>query len=182
MHAILKISLVFGILFMCTSCSDDGDEWKKLNSKDGNFVINMPPNPKTFDKTEMTPFGKQVTHYITWKPSSFAMDKFKLFQVTYTNCPANVMADSALLHVMLDSGIVMVQRDYTEEEMQSEDIELNGYHAKAFFYDAKGGSTLVTNKMCIAGNKLYNLTVISKKNYSTTHEINDFFNSFQVLR
>jgi len=181
MRSIINFIGLLSFLIVLSSCSSNNEAWTKQNVPEGNFSINMPSEVKKTEKKEVTAFGTQVTHFITWKPSSFAIDKFKLFQVSYTDCPANIAADSNLLNVMLDSAIDMRKKDFTESEIiESQSIEINGYPGRAFFYDAPKGNTIVTVKICITGNKLYDLVVISKKNYSTNNEMNNFFNSFVV--
>jgi hypothetical protein len=165
--------------FILVSCSTGKEKWEKQTVPEGGFSIMMPMPVEKFDKKETTAFGQQTTHYIRWQPSSFAMDKFKLFQAGYMNCPANIMTDTNRMNLMLDSVTEMRKRDFTESEIiESQSIEFNGYPGRAFFYDAPKGNTIVTVKICIANNRLYDLVVISKKNYATAAEMNNFFNSF----
>ena len=181
MHSsMIKLFCLFSFAAIFISCSSkNGGAWINHKIPEGGFSVNMPADSKKTEKKEATAFGQQTTHYLTWKPSSFAIDKFKLFQVSATNCPANVVTDSNLLNLMLDSAIEMRKKDFTESEViESQSIELNGYIGRAFFYDAPKGNTLVTVKICITSNRLYELVVISKKNYSTNTEMNNFFNSF----
>lgn len=181
MRFVKNLFCIFFIAVLFISCGGNTGQWAKHNVPEGGYSISMPADAKKTEKKEFTAFGKQTTHFLTWKPSSFAIDKFKLFQVSYTNCPANVMADSNLMNLMLDSAIDIRKRDFSESEIiQSENIELNGYPGRAFFYDAPKGNTIVTVKICIANNRLYDLVVISKKNYSTNTEMGNFFNSFAV--
>ena len=134
------------------------------------------------EKTEVTAFGKQVRHFVRWKPSSFAIDKFKLFEVSYTNCPV-ALSDTARLNMMLDSAAEMRIKDFTEEEpVEYQKIEFNGYLGRAFFYDAPKGNTSVSVKMCIADGKLYDLVVVAKKDYAVTEDMSKFFNSFKLNR
>ena len=178
----IKFLNLFTLIVILTSCGKK-ESWSKQSFPEGGFTIEMPSDIKKTEKKENTVFGKQTTHFIAWKPSSFAIDKFKLFQVSYTDCPANVPADTNLMNLMLDSAIEIRKKDFTESEIiESQNIELNGYPGRAFFYDAPKGNTIVTVKLCITNNKLYDLVVISKKNYSTNGEMGNFFNSFTIIR
>ena len=180
MRNVLKISSVLLLLCMTLSCGRDNIVWEKYTSNEGGFIVEMPTPIKKTDKKDL--FWKGTTHFVSWKPSTFAIDKFKLFQVSYTDCPPGVSTDSLLLNVMLDSAIMVRKRDFTEaDDIPSQNIELNGYQGRAFFFDA-GGNTQVTVKECIVNDKLYDLTVISKMNYPTNNEIGTFFNSFQAFR
>ena len=173
-------SIAFLLTVVLASCGGENIVWDKYTNNEGGFAVTIPNPVKKVDKKGI--FWNQTTHFISWKPSTFAIDKFKLFQVSYTECPPSVSTDSLLLNVMLDSAIMIRKKDFTEaEDIPSQTIELNGFPGRAFFFDG-GGNTLVTVKECIANNKLYDLTVISKKNYSTNNEINTFFNSFQVFK
>jgi len=98
----------------------------------------------------------------------------------YTDCPARYTADSLSLNTMLDSAINMRKKDFTENEIKSEVIELNGYPGRSFIYD-NGSSTAIV-KMCIVNNKKYDLTVVTNKNYATNTEVSSFFDSFTSLR
>jgi hypothetical protein len=176
-----SLLLCFGFLIVLSSCGSEHDTWTTENVAAGGFSIMIPSPVEKLQKTEITPFGKQVRHFVRWKPSSFAIDKFKLFEVSYTDCPPSVLTDSMRLNAVLDSAAEMRKKDFSEVDIiQSQAIELNGYPGRAFFYDAPKGNTMVTVKICIAGNKLYDLVVIAKKNYSTNTELANFFNSFKV--
>ena len=180
MRVIITIAIFSCLLFTVYSCSDDNEAWGKYTSTQGAFSVTMPIHVKKLDKKEATVFGTQVTHFITWRPSTFAIDKFKLFQVSYTDCPTRVCMDSTLLNAALDSGIALRKKDFTDNDIQSETIELNGYPGRSFIFDNNNSIAIV--KECIVNNKKYDLTVVTKKNYATNTEISDFFNSFTSLR
>ncbi len=165
------------------SCGGNSTEWVQINSGDGGFSAMMPPNTVKSEKVEVTAFGKQKVHFITWKPATFSIDKFKLFQISYTTCPPNLVRDSIMVDFMLDSCIRMRKLDFTEkEEISVQNIELNGYPARAFFYDVKNGNQIVIVKECITNGRKYDLTVIANKEQGTNPEIARFFDSFQALR
>lgn len=175
-------AILFSIVFF-TSCNTEETKWSLQTIGEGGFVVNMPSNIEKSEKTEITAFGKQVRHFVRWKPSSFAIDKFKLFEVSYTNSPVSQDADSASLNTALDKAIELRKKDFSEVDIiQHQPIELNGYPGRAFFYDDNKGNSMVTVKICIAGNKLYDLVVISKKNYSTNAEAAEFFDSFKLTK
>ena len=177
------ILLSFISAIVLSSCGGENHKWEPLVSKEGNFTITMPTPVEKAEKTELTTFGKQPRYFVRWKPSSFAIDKFKLFEVSYTNCPASATTDSARLNATLDSAVELRKKDFSEiEVLSSQNIELNGYPGRAFFYDDNKGNTMVTVKMCIAKGKLYDLVVIAKKNYATTNESGTFFDSFKLLQ
>ena len=177
----LLSAIVFTLVF--SSCGEDSSNtMSKYTSNEGRFSINMPAHPKKWDKKEVTVFGKQTTHYITWKPSSFALDKFKLFEVSYTDGPANLSYDTGRLNMYLDSGINMRKKDFTETELESQAIELNGHPGRAFIYNPPRGTTIAIVKVCIVGNRKYDLTAVAKQNYPTNAELNNFFNSFLVVK
>ena len=182
MRSFLKFSSIFLVAASLLSCGSKGIEWKQYNSGEGGFTINMPANPQKTQKTEVTPFGKQVVHFITWKPSTFSIDKFKLFQISYTDCPARFTNDSVMTDVMLDSSIRMRMRDFTEKDFQTENINLNGYPGRALIFDPPGGNQIVIVKQCITNNRRYDLVVIAKIDQGTNPEIAAFFNSFQALK
>lgn len=170
-------------IFILSSCKNDDNKWSVQSFPEGNFSINIMSPVTKSKKTEMTAFGKQERFFVRWKPSSLTIDKFKLFEVSYTQCPASIAADSTMCSIMLDSAVEMRKKDFSEVEViESQEIALNGYPGRAFFYDDAKGNTLVSIKMCIAGDKLYDLVVIAKKNYSTNDDIGKFFDSFQLLK
>jgi len=180
MSSLIKISIFCLLAISVTSCTQDNDTWAKYTSKEGAFSVFMPTHLLKLDKKEVTPFGKQVTHYVTWKPSTFAIDKFKLFQVSYTDCPARVCTDSVLLNAALDSAINLRKKDFTESEIESQVIELNGYPGRSFIYDNSNATAIV--KLCIVNNRKYDLTVVTKKNYATNTDVSNFFDSFMSLK
>src|ERR1017187_6465537 len=104
MRSFFKV-IVVGIFFlmvsfMTPSCNNT-TKWAEYSSKEGGFSVFMPADVKKTDKKT----GKQVIHFITWKPSSFALDKFKLFEVSYTDVPGAVNADTGRLNILLDTSI-----------------------------------------------------------------------------
>jgi hypothetical protein len=143
----------------------------------------MPPNTVKSEKVEVTAFGKQKVHFITWKPSSFSINKFKLFQVSYTDCPAKIIGDTMMTDFMLDSSIRMRKLDFTEKDnIVVQNIELNSYPARAFFFEVPKGGQIVIVKECITNNRKYGLTVIANKDQGTNPEISKFFDSFEALK
>ncbi|GAA4466205.1 hypothetical protein GCM10023093_19930 [Nemorincola caseinilytica] len=176
---------LFSILFaiVLPSCSRDDTGWKTHTIPEGNFSADMPSPVQKAEKTEVTVFGKQVRHFVRWKPSSFAIDKFKLFEVSYTDCPANVLTDTFRLNMILDSAVEMRIKDFSENDIiDYQKIELNGFMGRAFFYDTPKGSTTVSVKICIAEGKLYDLVVVAKKDYAINEDMSKFFNSFKLLK
>lgn len=174
---LFAISLTF---YGCTSCSEHSARWAKYT--DRAFSVRMPEKPKVYDKTESTPFGKQNVHYVSWSPESLELNKFKLFQVSYTNCPATFTSDTGIISASLDSSINARKKDFTDLDVVSHPIEINGYPGRAFIYSPDKENTITIVKQILANNKRYELTVVAKKDYPTNSEMADFFNSFQVLR
>ena len=178
----LFVSSIESVVLLA-SCSSKESGWKKQSVPEGNFTIEMPAPIEKAEKKEVTVFGKQTRHFVRWKPSSFAIDKFKLFEVSYTPCPAGIMNDTAKMNEILDNAVDLRKKDFTEEEeIPSEAIEFNGYMGRAFFYDAPKGNTMVSVKICIADGKLYDLVTIAKKNYAVNEDMSKFFNSFRLLK
>jgi hypothetical protein len=174
----VAILLLAGLL----ACKNNNkSEWAIFSSGPGAFSVNMPVKPELTQKTEVTPFGKQVVHFVTWKPSAVSISKFKLFQISYTDCPQTVVADTIMTQVMLDSSIKMAKQEFSEKELSVENIELNGYPGRAFIYEAKG-NTVVIVKQCITNNRRYQLTCITRGNMGTNPEVANFFDSFQALK
>ena len=167
-------------VILISSCSQHTNKWAKYS--DHAFSINMPEKPQVYDKQESTAFGKQTVHYVSWKPETLELNKFKLFQVSYTDCPARYTTDSMRLNSALDSSINLRKRDFTELDIISQPIEINGYPGRAFILDPDRDNVVTIVKQIIANNKRYDLTVIAKRDYPTNTEINTFFNSFLVLR
>jgi hypothetical protein len=146
-------------------------------------MIEMPSPAAKTEKSEETIFGKKTRHFVSWKPSSFAIDKFKLFEVSYIDCPLSVSQDSFKMNSVLEEAVEMRMKDFSETDvMESQAIEFNGYQGRAFFYDAPKGNTLVSVKICIAGDRIYDLVVIAKKNYAINDDMDRFFNSFKLIR
>lgn len=176
----LSIVICAGIFF--SSCGTNNVKWAKYTSPNGGFSVVMPENPKVTDKQETTPFGKQKVHYVTWKPATFELNKFKMVQVAFTDCPAGYMADSVHSNAVMDSSINQRKRDFTDADVLSHPIDINGYPGRAFIYDPAGENAITIVKQCFANGRRYDLTVIAKRDYPTNNELNDFFNSFTVLK
>jgi hypothetical protein len=175
-----NITLFLFVIFL-TACSQEKTTWSELSSNEGGFTINMPAPVKKSEKVIETPFGNQKVCFFSWQPPGYAIDKFKLFEVSYTNVPSRVANDSALTEEMLDKSIELRKKDFAEGDIPAQNIELNGYHGRAFIYNESKGSTLAIVKQCIVNGKRYDLTVVAKKNYGTNKEVSDFFNSFQAF-
>jgi hypothetical protein len=174
------IACIF-VMFL-SSCSQEETKWSEFTSNEGKFTINMPSPTKKSEKVVETPFGSQKVYFYSWQPPGYAIDKFKLFEVSYTSVPARIANDSELIEEMLDKSIELRKKDFAETDIPAQNIELNGYPGRAFIYNESKGSTLVIVKQCIVNGKRYDLTVVAKKNYGTNKEVSDFFNSFQSLR
>ena len=181
MRTLVKLTLICTAIFI-SSCHPNNIPWEKYTSNEGAFSVYMPSPVKKKDKKGYSIFGRDVTtHFVYWEPPTFTIDKFKLFQVAYTDCPANFCTDTALMNTMLDSAILTRRRDYTDIELPIQNIALNGYAGRAFFYD-KEGSMLISVKTCIVNNRIYDFVLVSKKNYATNNEVSSFFDSFLSLK
>ena len=110
------------------------------------------------------------------------MNKFKLFQVSYTDYPSRFATDTATLNMSLDSSINARKRDFTYLDVISQPIEINGYPGRAFILSPDKDNVVTIVKQIVANNRRFDLTVIAKKDYPTNNEVNTFFNSLQVLR
>jgi hypothetical protein len=176
----VALAVVAVAMMVIGSCKPSNTVWEAYTSREGGFSIIMPPNPKKVDKVLMTPFGKQAVHFIEWRPESLTIDKFKLFQVSYTGCPS-AAADSFSRQRILDSSIVMRAKDFTELDIDIHTVDLNGYFGRAFIFDVQGNNTIAIVKECIVNGKLYDITVVLKKNYATNKEVHQFFDSFKVI-
>ena len=174
--------VISSVVFMLSSCANNNLKWQRYTAGDGSFYISMPEGYTKTEKRENTVFGRQVVHYINWKPSVFALDKFKLFQVTYTDCPVGFTSDTLSLGALLDRSITERKKDFPEVDVDAQNIEICGYRGRAFIYDPPSDNVITIVKQCIANKRLYDITVIAKRNYPTNIEIGTFFNSFQVLR
>jgi hypothetical protein len=177
---IIQICIGFCLLAVLQSCSNGGADWGTYNSADGGFTIEMPTDTKTSEQTLPTPFGKQPVHFVMWKPSSLTIDKFRLFQVSYTSVPPRAFADSFTIQSVLDSSIAMRVKDFADVDMDIYPVTVNGYPGRAFIFDLPENSTIAVVKECLVNHKIYDLTVVLKRNYATNTEVNNFFNSFRV--
>ncbi len=157
-----------------------GTQWTTYTSADGGFSVEMPDESKPSEQVLPTPFGKQIVHFVAWKPSSLTIDKFRLFQVSYTACPSRVVTDSTGTQSALDSSINLRVKDFADIETEIEPVSVNGYPGRAFIFDLPENSTIAVVKECIVNNKIYDLTVVMKRNYATNAEVNRFFNSFKA--
>jgi hypothetical protein len=181
MRVSINLLLTTVVVVMLGACHHSHG-WVKYSSNADGFSIYMPAQPKQAVKQEQTAFGKQSVHYFSWKPETFDINKLKLLQVSYTDCPRHASADSSSLSGTLENAIGIVKRNYTELDIPSERIKLDGYTGRAFiFQDDKDGSITIV-KTCVANNKIYTVTAVVKKDYPTNDELNTYFNSFQILR
>src|ERR1700684_4024027 len=105
MRRFLSLVVISSVVFMLSACTSGSLKWRKYTAGDGTFSINMPDGYVKTEKSENTVFGRQVVHYVTWKPSVFALGKFKLFQITYTDCPKGYTSDTLSLGALLDRSI-----------------------------------------------------------------------------
>ncbi len=94
MHKLSHLVILCTLFLVLSSCAEKETKWDKYNVPEGNFSIQMPVDAKKFIRQEETIFGKQAVHYLSWKPSTFSLNKIKLFQVTYTTCPRSAMSDT----------------------------------------------------------------------------------------
>ncbi|NCX95611.1 MAG: hypothetical protein EBX41_04225 [Chitinophagia bacterium] len=181
-HIISSFSTLIFCLLTLNSCKNTGTKWKTYKSVEGGFSINMPEELIKKNQVEKTPFGKQIVHYIIWKPDALSIGKFKLFQVSYTDCPDNFLRDSTSLKRTLDSSISLRKQDFTFEEYHDEIINFNGYPGVAIIHNDEKNNVTVLVKQCFTNHKRYDLTAIARRDLATNEEINNFFNSFTIIK
>ncbi len=178
-NSFIAILVVAALLF--SSCHPSSRSERYSSNADG-FSVYFPAKPVTAVKQERTIFGMQAVHYVTWKPGTFDINKLKLLQVSFTDCPRSASADSMRIAVTLDSSINMLMRDYSEFDIESHEISMDGYPGRSFiFLDDKENSSTVVRQI-LTNNKIYTLTAVSKKDYPANDELNSFFDKFQILR
>ncbi len=184
MRSLFKLSILplLGIVLASCGGSNGDNSWVHYTSPQGAFSVSFPSQPKTSEKTEVTAFGKQVVHFVTWRPKTFSIDKFKLFEVSYTDCPARFISDSLMTDIMLDSSIRIRKRDFTDRDISTQPIDLNGYPGRSFMYEIPHDNNEVIVKQCITNNRRYDLVVIARRDQGTNPEIAEFFNSFTALK
>ncbi len=181
MKTLMHCVAFLGICLTLGSCVGNvgNKAWYTFDCPEGGFRINMPEKPVKSDKVEVTAFGKQTVHFYTWKPKTFSIAKFKLFQISYTDCPPRYISDTIMGSVMLDSSIRMRTHDFTEkDDVKFEHIEINSYPGRAFFYDVPHDNNVVIVKQCFANNRRYDLVVVTKSDQGTNPEVAEFFDSF----
>ncbi len=177
MRSVIYLMVLLAFATTMFSCKDE-TPWAQYTSKEAGFSVFMPAGPKKSDHKN----GKLTMHSVTWKPETFALDKFKLFEVSYTDYPSFVASDSNKVNALLDTAISYRKRDFTELDVDHQPITINGYPGRAFMLQPDRGNTITIVKQCLVGNRVYELCVIAKKDYPVNNELNRFFNSFQVLR
>jgi hypothetical protein len=182
MRTFTNLAVIVLFIFLGSSCSSNNTKWDTYKSPNGGFSVFMPEHPKTFDKTESTPFGKQVIHYVQWKPATCELYKIKLVQIAFTDCPRSLFSDSLHVNAIMDSSINQRKRDFTELDILSHPVDINGYPGRAFMYDPAGDNVITTVKQCFANDRRYDITVVTKRDYPTNAELNNFFNSFTILK
>ena len=181
MRAFINLLVIISVVFTLQACHEKHG-WIKYSSNEDGFTIYLPAAPLKSVKQEMTAFGKQAVHYVTWKPATFDINKLKLLQVSYTDCPRRGSMDIPLRNAILNISLDLIKKDFTESELQNVPISIEGYPAMAFIFDDDKETLVAIVKACIANNRIYFITAVVKKDYPTNNELNIFFNSFQVLR
>jgi len=176
----------FLLTFICVfsiSCSTADDvKWVNIVSKEGGYSVNMPYGSKKEDKQETTIFGKQTVHYCSWVPTILGFVKFKLFQLSYTECPASVNMDQPSVSDLLNKGITARMKDYTDEPTEVDSSQLNGYDARSFILNKAKMNTITICKECVANHKKYDLTVVIMSAFANDPAVEQFFNSFQLIK
>ena len=167
--------------FLIQSCHKNRG-WIKYSSNEDGFTVYLPAQPVKSVKQELTSFGKQSVHYVTWKPGTLDINKLKMLQVTYTDCPRRASADSVSLNATLDSSINLAKKTFTDLDVSSERVTVEGYPGRAIIVQDDRDNTTTIVKEILANNRLYAITAVAKKNYPTNDELNTFFDSFLVLR
>ena len=171
--------VTIAILFVVLSSCKDETKWAQYTDKNvGGFTVWMPAGPIKSDKK----VGRQLIHSVTWTPTAFGLNKFKMIEVSYTDYAADPGNDTARIAALLDTAINDRKKDFTEVDVESQAITFNGYPGRCFFYEPPRGNTITTVKECLVGHRRYDLIVTAKKNYPVNDEMNRFFNSFQALR
>jgi hypothetical protein len=177
MRHFLSLIVISLIILTLPACSKKDRKWVKYTAGDGSFSIKMPENYTVSEEKENTIFGKQVVHYVSWKPSALSLDIFKSFQVKYTDCPQGMPADTVLNRYIADRI-----KAFDEVKVEPQSIHIGHYPAREVIYDPPSDIVIIIVKECVADNRLYDISVIAKRNFPTNVESGIFLNSFQVLK
>lgn len=171
---LLSLLLIISItnLFSCSKSLN----WQEYKSDDGKFSIQMPFNPE--EKKDKSAGAHNMTIAEARTGSS-------LFIVSFADYPKkSVKRISAkrLLKAIKDAAMEQVKN---KKDIRENEIKIDGNTAikySAVGYTSRFGETEIDYRNVLVGNRLYQISVMSKKGEVNKKDIEKFFSSFRLLK
>lgn len=172
------------IIFMLTPLLSFGQAWELFKDEAGAFQVYAPKIVKTLDQEMETDIGKIVSHSIYFMETDTEEEKGKLFLVNYYDFPEGSMhSDSVeILSEFFRSTLESASAAVQGELLYADDIRIKGYPGKLWKIAYNGGLAVLKSKAYIVGRRYYSITSVSDRRKSLDNKMNEFLDSFRLIR
>ena len=169
------IVLFFAAILLTAGCSIGG-RWEKYSSADGRFSVHMPGEPIGNKVIIDTDFGRTYLYIymLNKKDDDFA------YSVSYFDYPLGVLQEKTIDRALDDArdGAVANIGGVLVNESK---ISMGKYPGREITVDVANGVAFVKIKLFLANKRLYQATVTTSKEKSTSNNLRRFLKSFEIL-
>lgn len=152
-------------------------EWKEFTSGKGGYKVKFPGEPEM--KTESTDVMGQT---VTFDLAMVTVDNpMGAFMSSYADFPKEMMAAQSVekaLDGARDGAVSKLEGKLLEETKET----IGGHPARRFTFEAQGGALLVTARILLVDNRLYQVLALRPRNSKLDAELATFVDSFKLLK
>ncbi|NTV92470.1 MAG: hypothetical protein HGA72_04080 [Chlorobiaceae bacterium] len=148
----------------------------EFSSREGAFSIVLPGEPVQTKKPVHTAFGVLDEHQFSRDQNSYAC------LVTYSDYPEAVLLKITDPGKLLDSARDITISDVQGKLVGESAIMLGSYPGRDVKIILQQDTAIVRGRLYLAGNRLYQILVLSSKEIAYSNEINQFLDSFRLLQ
>jgi len=165
-RTLLRAAVAVMALSVLTACYPDLD-WRPLNAAQGRFTVLMPARPKE----DSRPVAEGVTMH-QW--ATRASDA--LFAAAYTDYPAAALSHMATVQAALvaKGGRLAGERELRQEGLAGHEFSVE--------FPADKAPPVLHVRLLASGNRLYQLSVLTRGEKPSRDDIDLFFDSFHITQ
>ena len=167
------VTLLLVSLLVLAGC--EATTWKEFESKDGGFSVSMPGPPAERRQTFNTQVGSVEARFFTVEADRGS----SVYMIVYGDYPEDLMAShdkNILLDAARDGAVGNIQGTLLSERA----IAIGNHPGRELQVLSSDGKLALQIRLYLAGNRQYQVVMVSPKSSSSTADRDRFFDSFKL--
>ena len=165
--------LVFTLLIItCVGCQKNS--WETYTSNEGAFSVALPATPEETSEAVPSPAGDIIFH------NTKLNQPMVLYEVSFADYPDTLFSIQSAEDIM--EGLLYTYTVNGQvKPLKYSAIAMNGYSGREVEIFSPDGQLYIKARVYFVDERLYELTVITRKEHSRSVDIDQFLDSFQLI-